>query len=182
MKKVIISILIGLSVFNLTQCGNSEKQVKEETKKEVKAELEKEQEEKDLKEKGYSQKDIEGITKEQYQEWENNWEETYSQLGKVIGVCCPAQEGYDYCNAEQAQQYMEQVRLLQQQYSDSFPDFIKEQYDKCILDTFNFANNIINTGNVNQNMTEEQKTKYNLIYDNFSVMSDLLDNLKEDIN
>ena len=31
MKKVIISILIGLSVFNLTQCGNSEKQVKEET-------------------------------------------------------------------------------------------------------------------------------------------------------
>ena len=157
MKKVIISILIGLSVFNLTQCGNSEKQVKEQAKKEVKAELEKEQEEKEIKEKGYTQKDIEGITKEQYQEWSDKFHETDDLLNNITGISCPAQEGYNYCTVEQAQQYMEQVKILQQQYSDSFPDFIEDKYNNYIDKTCEFANNVINTGNVNQDMTEEQQ-------------------------
>lgn len=181
MKKVIISILIGLSVFNLVQCGNSEKQVKEQAKKEVKAELEKEQEKKDLKEKGYTQKDIEGVTKEQYQEWCDKFYETSDIATKIIGLTFPIKEGYNYCTVEQAQQYMEQAKALQQQYSDSFPDFIKDKYNNYIDKTCEFANNIIDTGNANQDMTEEQKELYQETIDCYNENNNILIALDEDI-
>lgn len=181
MKKVIISILIGLSVFSLTQCGSSEKQVKEQAKQELKAELEKEQEEKELKEKGYTQKDIEGVTQEQYQEWCDKFYETSKIIDSITGISCPAQEGYNYCNAEQAKQYMEQVKVLQQQYSDSFPDFIKDKYNNYIDKTCEFANNVINTGNVNQDMTEEQQNLLKEISQYYDQINEMMYSLDEDI-
>ena len=157
MKKVIILILIGLSVFSLTQCGKSEEETKQEIKAELKAEMKKEQEEKEIEEKGYSNKEFKNISKEQYQEWSNEFHETVDVLDNILGICYPKEEGYDYCTTEQAQQYIEQARVLQQQYSDSFPDFIKDKYNRYVDKTCEFANNIIDTGNVNQGMTEEQQ-------------------------
>ena len=92
MKKVIISILIGLSVFSLTQCGKSEEETKQEVKAELKAEMKKEQEEKEIKEKGYSSKDIEGVTQEQYQEWCDKFYETIDIVSNIMGISLPAQE------------------------------------------------------------------------------------------
>ena len=181
MKKVIISILIGLSVFSLTQCGKSEEETKQEVKAELKAEMKKEQEEKEIEEKGYNQKDIEGVTREQYQEWCNKFYETSDIATKIIGLTFPIKEGYNYCTVEQAQQYMEQVKSLQQQYSDNFPDFIKDKYDNYVDKTCEFANNIIDTGNANQDMTEEQKELYQETMDYYNANNNILIALDEDI-
>lgn len=181
MKKVIISILIGLSVFNLTQCGKSEEETKQEVKAELKAEMKKEQEEKEIEEKGYNQKDIEGVTREQYQEWCNKFYETSDIATKIIGLSFPIKEGYNYCTTEQAKQYMEQLKSLQQQYSDSFPDFIKDKYDNYVDKTCEFANNIIDTGNANQDMTEEQKELYQETMDCYNANNNILIALDEDI-
>ena len=182
MKKVIISILIGLSVFSLTQCGKSEEETKQEVKAELKAEMKKEQEQKEIEEKGYSQKDIEGVTQERYQEWCDKFYETIDIVSNIMGISLPAQEGYTYCNVEQAQQYMEQVRVLQKQYSDSFPDFIKDKYNNYIDKTCEFANNVINTGNVNQDITEEQKKLYQEVADYQKEIDNIIIALDEDIN
>ena len=76
---------------------------------------------------------------------------------------------------------MEQLKSLQQQYSDSFPDFIKDKYNNYIDKTCEFANNIINTGNANQDMTEKQKELYQETIDYYNENNNILIALDEDI-
>ena len=72
--------------------------------------------------------------------------------------------------------------MLQKQYSDSFPDFIKDKYNNYIDKTCEFANNVINTGNVNQDITEEQKKLYQEVADYQKEIDNIIIALKEDIN
>lgn len=190
MKKILIMVLLGLSTVTLGQCGKSEEQIKQEVKEEVKQEVKEEikeeqkqeEEQQVIEEKGYTQEDIEGITKKQVQEYCDKFYETSDLCDKVtIGVTSPIQEGYDYCNIEEAKQYLEQLKNLQQQYKEDFPEFIKQDYNNYINKTCEVVNDIINTGNINQDMTQNQKDLYIEMANYYDKINNKLTNMEQDI-